>query len=74
MPGDSLENLFKPFYRVETDRSRTHTGGGVGLGLSIAQRAIAVHNGTIIAENANPGLMVRLELPLLPVAREVSTA
>jgi two-component system sensor histidine kinase CpxA len=74
VPDDSLENLFKPFYRVETDRSRTNTGGGVGLGLSIAQRAIFVHNGTILASNALPGLRVRVDLPLLPVASEVSTA
>jgi two-component system sensor histidine kinase CpxA len=74
VPEDSLENLFKPFYRVETDRSRTNTGGGVGLGLSIAQRAISVHNGSIRARNAGPGLIVRIELPLTPVVSEVSTA
>ncbi|HEX4229372.1 MAG TPA: HAMP domain-containing sensor histidine kinase [Bryobacteraceae bacterium] len=74
VPDESLENLFKPFYRVETDRSRTNSGGGVGLGLSIAQRAISVHNGAIVARNAQPGLLVRVDLPLLPVATEVSTA
>jgi two-component system sensor histidine kinase CpxA len=73
VPDESLENLFKPFYRVESDRSRTTTGGGVGLGLSIAQRAITVHNGTIIAHNARPGLLVLIDLPLSPVASEVAT-
>jgi two-component system sensor histidine kinase CpxA len=74
VPDDSLESLFKPFYRVESDRSRTTTGGGVGLGLSIAQRAISVHSGTIVARNARPGLLVLIDLPVVPVASEVSTA
>lgn len=74
VPNDSLESLFKPFYRVETDRSRTNSGGGVGLGLSIAQRAISVHNGIIFARNAQPGLRVRIELPVLPVATPVASA
>ncbi len=62
VPQSSLPNLFKPFYRVETDRSRI-AGGGVGLGLSIAERAIALHDGTIRAQNASPGLLVEIELP-----------
>ncbi|MBV9498587.1 MAG: HAMP domain-containing protein [Acidobacteriaceae bacterium] len=62
VPQSSLPNLFKPFYRVETDRSRI-AGGGMGLGLSIAERAIALHEGTIRARNASPGLLVEIELP-----------
>ena len=62
VPQSKLPDLFKPFYRVETDRSRI-AGGGVGLGLSIAERAIALHEGTIRAQNASPGLLVEIELP-----------
>ena len=62
VPDDALGNLFKPFFRVEADRNR-NGGGGVGLGLSIAQRAVAQHKGTIRARNANPGLLVEIELP-----------
>jgi signal transduction histidine kinase len=36
------------------------------LGLSIAERAIRVHNGQVRAENAEPGLRVWLDLPLEP--------
>ena len=63
VPEESLPNLFKPFFRVEADRNR-NTGGGVGLGLSIAQRAVLVHQGVIRARNADPGLMVEIELSL----------
>jgi signal transduction histidine kinase len=70
VPQSSLHNLFKPFYRVETDRSRT-AGGGVGLGLSIAERAIALHEGKIRARNASPGLMIEIELPVMEVEASV---
>jgi signal transduction histidine kinase len=67
VPEESLSNLFKPFFRVEADRSR-NSGGGVGLGLSIAKRAVAVHQGKIRARNAEPGLLVEIELPLAAIA------
>jgi two-component system sensor histidine kinase CpxA len=62
VPEESLSSLFKPFFRVEADRNRD-SGGGVGLGLSIAERAVALHQGHIRARNAQPGLLVEIELP-----------
>ncbi len=62
-PESTLANLFKPFFRVETDRNRS--SGGVGLGLAIAQRAVAIHDGTIRARNAQPGLLVEIEVPAI---------
>lgn len=61
VPPEALEDIFRPFYRVEQDRSRD--SGGVGLGLAIAQRAIRLHNGRIRAANAWPGLEVVISLP-----------
>ncbi len=61
VPEQALNEIFKPFYRVEGDRNRV--SGGVGLGLAIAQRAVALHGGTILAENAEPGLRVVIRLP-----------
>ncbi len=62
VPEGSLEAIFDPFYRVDDDRSRA--SGGVGLGLSIARRAVELHRGTIGARNAHPGLLVAIELPV----------
>jgi signal transduction histidine kinase len=61
VPTGALSSIFEPFFRVEGDRSRK--SGGVGLGLSIARRAVAIHNGQIIARNADPGLSVEVVLP-----------
>jgi two-component system sensor histidine kinase CpxA len=66
VPEEALPRLFDPFYRVENDRGRT--SGGIGLGLSIARRAIELHKGTITAKNAAPGLEVVLELPVADAA------
>jgi signal transduction histidine kinase len=61
VPATDLDRIFEPFYRVE--ESRTSATGGIGLGLAITRRAVAVHRGTVVAENAWPGLRVTIELP-----------
>ena len=59
---DELAKLFTPFYR--TDEARDRTRGGVGLGLSIARRTVALHGGEIWAEQAaGGGLCVKVTLP-----------
>jgi signal transduction histidine kinase len=72
-PGVSeelLSQIFKPFFRVE--ESRDTNSGGLGLGLSIAMRAVQVHQGAITAENAKPGLKVKIVLPRLPSNEKVA--
>ena len=54
VPEEALERIFAPFFRVDT--SRNHASSGTGLGLSLAQRAVLLHRGTIHARNAQPGL------------------
>jgi two-component system sensor histidine kinase CpxA len=61
VPEPLLDEVFRPFVRVDDDRNRT--SGGVGLGLAIARRAVEVHRGTIRARNAEPGLAVAIEIP-----------
>lgn len=68
VPNETLTRIFDPFFRVEEARTNTN-GGGSGLGLSIAKRAVQAHHGTISAANASPGLRVRIAIPL--VAREL---
>ncbi len=61
VPEEALPRIFDAFYRVEPDRDRA--SGGAGLGLSIARRAVELHQGVIRARNAQPGLLVEIELP-----------
>ena len=62
VPESELGHIFEPFYRVGEARERS--SGGVGLGLSIADRTIKLHGGTIRAENVHDGLLITIGLPL----------
>jgi two-component system sensor histidine kinase CpxA len=63
VPENSLGDIFLPFYRVGDSRDRS--SGGSGLGLSITDRAVRLHGGTVTAENCpDGGLAVELRLPL----------
>ena len=64
VPEEELSQIFKPFFRAE--ESRDTNNGGMGLGLSIAMRAVQIHQGAITAQNANPGLKVKIALPRPP--------
>ena len=53
---EALQMLFEPFVKG--------AGGGFGLGLAIAKRAVLAHGGTIRAENRMPsGLLITICLP-----------
>ncbi len=63
VPEDSLERLFRPFYRI--DDARSHSGG-TGLGLAITDRAVQLHGGSVRAMNRpTGGLLVEIRLPLI---------
>jgi two-component system sensor histidine kinase CpxA len=63
VPQESLDKLFRPFYRLDDARERQT--GGVGLGLAITERAVRLHGGTVRATNRpEGGLMVEIRLPL----------
>jgi two-component system sensor histidine kinase CpxA len=63
VPEDSLDRMFRPFYRIDDDRGRRT--GGVGLGLAITQRSVKLHEGTVQAFNRpEGGLLVEICLPL----------
>lgn len=61
VPDADIPRLTQPFFRVE--EARDSASGGIGLGLSIASRAVRVHHGSLVVENAHPGLRVVLVLP-----------
>jgi len=62
IPEGSLEDVFRPFTRLED--SRNSETGGVGLGLSIAQDIVQSHGGTIRLVNRElGGLRVIVRIP-----------
>ncbi|MGC2658045.1 MAG: ATP-binding protein [Bryobacteraceae bacterium] len=62
VPETELARIFRPFYRV--DSSRQLSTGGFGVGLAIADRAVALHHGNIRAHNRpDGGLCVDIILP-----------
>jgi signal transduction histidine kinase len=61
IPGESLEAVFEPFYRLESSRNR-HTGG-TGLGLAIARQLALAMDATLTLRNrVGGGLEAQLTL------------
>ena len=62
IPQEHLENVLRPFFRVEESRSRDT--GGTGLGLTIAANIIRSHGGLMgLSNHPEGGLEAWLELP-----------
>jgi two-component system sensor histidine kinase CpxA len=65
LPESELEEVFAPFYRPES--ARTRETGGVGLGLAIVKSCIEACGGTVGCRNRKPaGLEVWMRLPAAP--------
>ena len=63
IPEAELERVFEPFRRLEASRNRAT--GGVGLGLTIARRAVGAEGGTLrLANRPGGGLSALIALPL----------
>jgi signal transduction histidine kinase len=60
IPAEHHSKVFEPFYQLDGSRS----GSGAGLGLAIARWIVSAHGGTIKLIDNDPGLMVRIVLPL----------
>ncbi|MDB4323582.1 HAMP domain-containing histidine kinase [Akkermansiaceae bacterium] len=62
IPAEWLDQIFEPFTRPDT--ARTREAGGAGLGLAIAKTCIESLGGSISAKNRSEGgLIVVLEVP-----------
>ena len=61
VPEESLNRIFESFYRV--DSSRTHSGEGSGIGLAVVKEIVRSHGGEIRAENRD-GLALVIRLPM----------
>lgn len=64
--ADRLEAVFEMFSQVETAMYRSQ--GGLGIGLSLTQRLVQLHGGSIVAHSAGLGQGSRFEVRL-PLAR-----
>ena len=63
IPDGELGNVTQRFYRL--DKSRHMPGNG--LGLSIVSATAKSHDGKLVLEDAGPGLIARIVLPLAAV-------
>ena len=62
VPPEHLAQLAQAFYRPDSARQRTT--GGVGLGLYLCRMVAQAHGGRLELRNAEPGLAVRVRLPV----------
>ncbi|RCX17244.1 two-component system sensor histidine kinase VanS [Anaerobacterium chartisolvens] len=61
IPQGKLDSIFEKFYRLDTARS-TSTGGA-GLGLAIAQEIVTAHDGIISVESNRESTTFTIKLP-----------
>jgi signal transduction histidine kinase len=64
IPQDQMNDVLRPFYRIESSRNRET--GGTGLGLAIAKQLTEQLHGTLTMRNRDGGgLEVRVSLPAM---------
>lgn len=74
MESESLPDLFATF--TQEQRSRQHSMGGLGLGLSLVKQLVELHQGTVKAESEGAGLgsVFTVWLPCLEIDATVEAA
>lgn len=61
IPPEKLRRIFEQFFRL--DSSRSSSTGGAGLGLAISKEIVELHGGQILAESADEQITFTLLLP-----------
>jgi signal transduction histidine kinase len=68
IPDDSLQEVLRPFVRLEASRCRDT--GGTGLGLAIVVNLLKVQQGSLTLRNhPDGGLEVSVQLPVAAVPK-----
>jgi two-component system osmolarity sensor histidine kinase EnvZ len=63
IPEDSMDQVFRPFFRL--DQARNAETGGTGLGLSVARDVARGHGGDIyLSKGAQGGLEATVSVPI----------
>jgi PAS domain S-box-containing protein len=72
IPAHMLESIFEIFTQVDRSLEKSH--GGLGIGLSLVKRLVALHGGSVEAHSDGPGrgseFIVRLPVVLPPREEE----
>ena len=63
IPQDKLGRIFEQFFRL--DSSRSSSTGGAGLGLAISKEIVELHHGSIQVESENESICFTIRLPAL---------
>lgn len=68
VPPEMREHIFEPFAQGGMDMNKSH--GGLGIGLSLVKRLVAMHGGQVCVESAEEGRgsVFMVSLPLLLAA------
>jgi signal transduction histidine kinase/DNA-binding response OmpR family regulator/streptogramin lyase len=68
IPQNETENIFKPFYRISTDKT------GTGIGLSIVRSIVSAHNGTVeVASVHDQGSSFIITIPLKQSKNDIAS-
>lgn len=65
IPREHLDSVFQPFFR--SDKARSRSMGGVGLGLTLVREIARIHGGSVIVEaTSEEGTTFKITLPIEP--------
>lgn len=67
-PSEQCDRIMQPF--VQMDASRTREYGGLGVGLTIVQRLVTIHGGSLAAFSRGPGYGSRFTVTLPRIAED----
>jgi hypothetical protein len=67
IPADMLDKVFEMFMQVDPSPGRAH--GGLGIGLTLIERLVQMHGGTVEARSGGPGQGSEFLVPPHPGGR-----